>query len=376
MQIVETGILSHAEPGTARTALTFPSLVTLASGRLLATLRAGSTKDAADETIELHQSDDGGRTWRERQRLRFEGELAELGDARGTLKVCYLTALGPGRLIAAAMWIDRSTYPGQPLFNPATEGCLPMVILLADSHDDGASWTPWRAVPLPEEIGPASLTSPILKLPDGRLVLSVETNKQYHDSSQWYQRVVLVHSSDGGQSWGAPITAGQDPTGRIFNWDQRLGLAPDGRIGAFIWTYDSTTRAYRNVHRRISADGGQTWTEAADLGFADQAGRPAVLPDGRVVLPWVDRFGTRSIRVRLAPAIDAAFDPTSDVVLYALDQDGVRGADDSTGALLAEMSLWTFGLPYAESLPDGDVLVAYYAGTIAAMDIRWARLRI
>jgi hypothetical protein len=376
MKIVESGTLSQGEPGSPRAALTFPSLLVLGNGTLLATLRAGATKDAADETVELYHSDDGGRTWRERQRMAPPGELAEFGGARGTLKVCYLSALGPSHLIAAAMWVDRSTYPGQPLFNPATEGCLPMVILLADSYDDGASWTPWRAVPLPDDIGPASLTSPLLKLADGTLILSVETNKHYHDASPWFQRVVLIHSSDGGRSWGAPITAGQDPSGRIFNWDQRLGLAPDGRLGAFIWTYDSTARAYRNVHRRISADGGRTWSAAVDLGFADQAGRPAVLPDGRVVLPWVDRFGTRSIRARLAPAIDAPFDPAGEVVLYTLGQDAARGADDSTGALLAEMSLWTFGLPYAEPLPDGDVLVAYYAGTEAGMDIRWARLRV
>ena len=378
MKIVETGILSHGEPGTARAALTFPSVVALSSAPLLATLRAGSTKDAADETVELHRSDDGGRTWHELRRLSFDERVPSgPGGARGTLKVCYLTELAPGHLIAAAMWIDRTSYPGQPLFNPATEGCLPMFIVLADSHDEGATWTPWRVVPLPDEIGPASLTSPILKLPGGTLAMSIETNKHYHDDSKWYQRVVLIHSSDGGRTWTAPVTAGQDPTGRIFNWDQRLAVSPDGRVGAFVWTYDSAARAYRNIHRRISADGGRTWSEAEDLGFADQAGRPAILPDSRVVLPWVDRFGTHAIRARMAPAIDAAFDPASEVVLYVLDQASAPAPDDdSTGALLAEMSVWTFGLPYAEALPGGDVFVVYYAGSETTMDIRWARLRI
>jgi hypothetical protein len=188
--------------------------------------------------------------------------------------------------------------------------------------------------------------------------------------------VVLLHSSDGGHSWGAPITAGQDTSGRIFNWDQRLGVAPDGTVGAFVWTYDSAVHRYLNIQRRISADGGRTWSQADDLGFADQAGRPAVLPDGRVVLPWVDRFGTRSIRARLAPAIYEAFDPASEVVLYALDSSADSETNDDTGALLAEMALWTFGLPYAEALPNGDVLVVYYAGSAATMDIRWARLRV
>jgi hypothetical protein len=374
MEIVARGTLSRAEPGTSRAMLTFASIVALNRGGLLAALRAGSTKDAADEVIELYRSDDGGREWNVLRRLTFDGEI---NGARGTLKVCYLTELAAGRLLAAAMWIDRTTYPGQPLFNPDTEGCLPMSILLAESADDGATWTPWRLVPMPEEIGPASLTSPILQLADGTLALSIESNKQYDDASRWYQRVVLFLSRDGGQTWGAPISAGEDPSGRIFNWDQRMALAPDGRIGAFTWTYDSEIKRYLNMHRRISADGGASWSAHEDLGIADQAGRPAVLRDGRVILPWVDRFGTRTIRARMATAIDADFAPETDVVIYALGSDSARAAgSDTTGDLLVEMSLWIFGLPYAEALPDGDVLVAYYAGEAAALDIRWARLRV
>jgi hypothetical protein len=337
------------------------------------TVRAGSTKDGDDETIELYHSGDGGRVWEGPQQLAFEQAI---DGARGTLKVCYLSELAPGRLIAAAMWVDRQTYADLPLFNPETEGCLPMHILLADSADGGGSWSAWRRVALPADIGPASLTSPVLRLADGTLALSVETNKHYHDATPWLQRVVVLHSRDNGQSWGAPITAGQDPSGRIFNWDQRLGLAPDGRVGAFVWTYDSATGSYRNVHRRLSGDGGVSWTVAEDLGFPDQAGRPAILPDGRVLLPWVDRFGSRSIRARVAPAIDAPFDPASEVVLYELPGAASRDGGDSTGALLADMSIWTFGLPFAERLPDDDVLVVYYAGDGATLDIRFARLRL
>jgi hypothetical protein len=94
------------------------------------------------------------------------------------------------------------------------------------------------------------------------------------------------------------------------------------------------------------------------------------------VLPWVDRFGTRSIRARLADDIAGPFDPASEVVLYELDSTGPGARDDTTGALLAEMGLWTFGLPYALSLPGGDVLALYYAGGEGAMDIRWTRLEV
>ena len=370
MQIVDTGTVNECEPGTNRATLTFPTLVSLANGTLLATCRTGSAKDCDDETIEFCRSADHGATWSAPWR---PFEAPRLHGLRGSLKICYLTELAPFHLIAGFMWVDRQTYPGQGLFNADTEGCLPMVIMLSDSHDSGETWSPLREVPLPDEIGPPSLTNPILLLGDGSLAMSIESNKTYGDTSRWYQRVVMFHSGDAGQSWGPPVTAGFDPSGRIFNWDQRAGVAPDGRLVTYLWTYDTETGTYLNVHRRISADSGHTWSPAADLGFADQASHPAILPDGRVVLAWVDRFQTQSIRARLAPAIDAPFSPASEVLVYQ-HADGSAGDTDQAGAL--GLSVWSFGLPYAEALPNGEVLVVYYAGTDGAMDIRWARIRV
>jgi hypothetical protein len=370
MEIVATGLIGRAEPGTLRANLTFPSLTPLADGTILATLRAGDTKDSARERIELYRSRDGGASW---QGPEYPFVPPDIGGKAGTLKICYITELAPGRLLAAAMWIDRTTHPGQPLFNPDTEGCLPMLIVLADSADNGASWGSWRVVPMPDEIGPASLTSPLMRLADGRLAMSIETNKTYLDAGKWRQRAVFFHSADEGRSWSAPVSVAEDPTGRIFNWDLRCGVAADGAVVSFAWTYDSETARYLDIHRRVSRDGGASWSAPEPLGFADQAARPALLADGGVVLAWVDRFGTQSIRARYAPAVDAPFAAASEAVLYTHPRPDAGSAD--TGAMLASMELWSFGLPTAATLPDGDVLVAYYAGTAAALDVHWARLR-
>ena len=371
MEIVESGIIARSEAGTARAALTFPCLLSLSDGTLLATAHAGSTKDSADEAVEFYRSQDGGRTWSEARRPFGE---TEVNGVVGSLKTGYLTELEPGHLIASLMWVDRQTFPGMPLFNEETEGCLPMAIMLADSSDGGETWSPLRVVPIPASIGPPSLTSPVLKLADGTLALSIETNKQYLDSTKWYQRVVFFHSRDGGETWEDPVTAGEDPSGRIFYWDLRAGVAPDGRVGIFSWTYDSQLNKYLNIHRRISADGGRVWSSPEDLGFTDQAAHPAILADGRVVLAWVDRFGSESIRARQANAIDAPFDPDTEVAVY--EHQLAATATGNTGELLSDMKIWSFGLPYAEALPDGDVLVTYYAGTDASMDIHWSRLRL
>jgi hypothetical protein len=372
MKISDRGVLNCGEPGTRHATSTFPTITSLGDGTLLATYRVGTTKDSADETIELRRSDDGGRTWSDPVSP-FD---ATVNGTRGSLKLVYITPISEEHLIASALWVDREAFPGKPLFNDKTEGCLPMAILLSDSHDFGRTWTPWRVLPLPEEIGPPSLTSPLLRLPSGRLAVSIETNKSYENTSQWFQRVVYAYSADCGQTWGSPVTICQDPTARIFNWDQRAGVCPDGQLMTFTWTYDRETTCYLNVQRRLSRDEGVTWTAPDDLGFSDQPSRPAILPDGRVVIAWVDRFKSRSIRARLSRGIDAPFLPETEVVLYELEANipETAAGEGNTGDLLAEMSVWNFGLPFAEALPDGDVIVVYYEGTASSLKASWARL--
>ena len=141
-----------------------------------------------------------------------------------------------------------------------------------------------------------------------------------------------------------PRTTSQDPTGRIFNWDQRAGVATDGRLVTFTWTYDHDAARYANIHRRLSRDGGETWTEPEDLGFMDQPSHPAMLPDGRVVLAWVDRFGTRSIRARMAESVDAPFLEKTEVVLYQLGGDnGFERYENTRRASIGSLcvDLWT-----------------------------------
>ena len=59
MEIIETGMLVRGVQDTARAIMTFGHVVALADGALIATCRAGTTKDSADETIEFYRSRDG-----------------------------------------------------------------------------------------------------------------------------------------------------------------------------------------------------------------------------------------------------------------------------------------------------------------------------
>lgn len=224
-----------------------------------------------------------------------------------------------------------------------------------------------------DDIGPPSLTNPIVRMPDGRLIVSIETNKPYLDRSTWMQRVVHCESLDNGETWTLPRTVCADPSGTVFHWDQRLAADPTGTLAAFSWTYDKPANRYLPIRRHLSRDAGRTWVTDT-LGFADQPSHPAVFPDGRVVLAWVDRYGTRSIRARYAHSLDGDFAQSTEIVLYEVAKEARR--TENTAGMLTDMGLWTFGLPYAEALPGGDALVVYYAGVEGCMDVRWARLRI
>lgn len=371
MRITGCGILNPAQPGTRRAAATFPNVTALPDSSLLASYRVGSTKDCSDETIELRRSLDFGETWTEP----LSPFNAIIEKRYGSLKCVYITRLAEDHLLGCGLWVDREAYPGQPLFHPETEGCLPMAIVLSDSHDFGRTWSPLRTVPVTKDLGPPSLTSPVLQLSNGELAISIETNKNYLDRSKWYQRVVYLFSRDEGMTWSAPYTVSQDPEGRVYYWDQRAAVAPDGRVVTFSWTYDRVLKTYLTIQRRISCDAGRSWSAPFDLGFTDQPSRPALLPDGRVVLAWVDRYGTRSIRARVADTLEAAFEPRTEIMIHTPESQR-SGSLGGVGELLAEMGLWTYGLPYLEPLPNGEVMVVYYAGNEVGLDIRWARLSI
>jgi hypothetical protein len=367
MKLLGQGVVSAPEPGTARAVAKQCHLAGYPDGEILATYRLGASSDSEQGNAEIRRSTDGGRTWSAPE----TPWPTSFGGRRGTLYAPSLTVLGGEHLLACVLWVDRDAFPGREIFNPETEGCLPMKILLADSWDRGRTWTELREVAVPDDVGPPSLTSPIRRLHSGRLLLSIESNKPYLDTSRWYQRVVYLYSSDDGVSWTRPVTSCQDPTGRIRNWDQRVNVAPDGRLVTYTWTYDSELVRYEDIHRRISRDEGVSWTGPVPLGITDQAGHPAVLSDGRVVLAWTDHFETFSLRARVARSIDDGFDPSTEVVLHqakaAMAGEGTDGGD----ALLA-MASWTFGSPFALPLADGTVLVSAYVGrTDAAVGISW-----
>ncbi len=89
MRIAAAGILNRGVVGTERAIATFPAVTALLNRRLIASYRIGSTKDSADETVELRFSQDLGETWTEP--IRPFSTTVEC--VSGSLRVVYITEL-------------------------------------------------------------------------------------------------------------------------------------------------------------------------------------------------------------------------------------------------------------------------------------------
>ena len=156
-----------------------------------------------------------------------------------------------------------------------------------------------------------------------------------------------------------------------FQLGSAHGAAPDGNTSAsFTWTYDKPANRYLNVQRRLSRDEGRTWTCARRPGFCRSAlASGAFLPDGGLCWPG----STASDRARSARAWR---DVGSDRAVSAgignrhlgkprpQRETGVHRRNARRYGVVEFRSL-----PFAETLPNGEVIVLYYAGGPGAMQV-------
>jgi len=374
MRILERGIIFDASsaPPEARFC-TFPSLARLDDGGLVVSFRTGSAKDSADEDSRVMASDDDGRTW--------QGVFAGFGDlppGRGRARCLGITAASGGKLLGSLGWMDRSD-PSLPMFNPATEGILPTRVLLVESADGGRSWSRGQEVSLAPHAGNAT-TGSILILRDGRLALPYEAWKSYQDAGPGRHHASLRISADRGATWPELAIVAHDPDGRVLYWDQRVCVAPDtGQLLAMFWTHDRQAGRDMDIHIgwSLTTDGRQ-WSQPVSTGIAGQICAPLALGGGRVFAAYVHRHHPPSLRAILSDDFGRTWTAGEELVFYEKErgtESGMAGSRDF-GDYWADMSIWTFGHPAPALLPNGDIMVAYYAGNETAMGIHWVRIAL
>lgn len=349
-----------------------PQCCVLPSGRWLVAFRGAPTKNSVgDQHTLLTRSDDAGVTWL----APVEPWRPPIRSGRaGAFRAAGLTSLGGDGVLAVLYWVDVSD-PDRPFFNEATEGLLDSRIMLSRSHDGGLTWSePEYADTAPFDI-PTPTTGPVLKMPDGQLVLQFETNKHYDDPEPWRHKSVLMFSTDGGRTWPRHTLAGHDPDGRLFYWDQRPAVLSGGRLLDVFWTFDRQTGQYLAIHARESLDAGRSWSDLWDTGVPGQPAPPVELTDGRLVMVYVDRTAAPAICVRMSGDGGRSWPAETQAVIHEARHPQSFNKSTMQDAW-AEMARFSLGLPHTSALPGNRVLVVYYSGADTDhTDIHWAVLR-
>jgi len=372
MQIIARGIACPSQAGTDRQSCAFPGIAALPGGRWLCGVRAACAKGDRDQKVLLTYSDDQGKHWSEPY---APFTPPRLDGRKGTFRTCYVTGLKDGTVIAALSWVDL-THPELPFFNETTEGLIDTQIFLSRSVDGGLTWFAPVHLPAKPFAVPVPLTGPILKLHNGDLACQFELNKHYEDTTPWHHSSVMLISSDGGRTWPTPSICSSDPANRFFYWDQRPNVLADGTVLDTFWTYDNKEAKYLNIHARQSQDHGRTWSALWDTGIPGQPGQPVSTPDGGITLVYVDRTGAPAIRMRKSLDGGKTWPETTQISLYETGGQTQTEKKNAMQDAWSEMAKFSVGLPAATALPDGDILVVFYAGPQTDItSIHWVRVR-
>jgi hypothetical protein len=377
MNVLDRGLIydATARPAHQRIAF-FTSLCALRSGALLAAFQVGSVKHSPDSTLRVCRSTDGGRTWSD---LPSRFQTARDG-VPGSLSAPAIVETEPGRLLLVATWLDRRD-PARPLFDPVTEGILHTCIVLAESSDDGTTWSDWRELPTPGLSG-CSTTGPIILWPDSTLACAFESFKAYDDPRPGRHAAWLVVSKDGGRTFSGPQLVAQHPEHKVYYWDQRLCAgATAGEFIALFWTHDLEQKQDRTVSfRRGWLDEGHLRTEPIiDTTIPGQISQPFLLDDGRLLAFVVDRNRPGTMTLWCSRDGGQTWPTTDRLVVHTHDERAAtsQGSENiDFKQYWEDMGKWSFGHPALVPLGQETVIAAFYAGTPDAMSIHWARISI
>jgi hypothetical protein len=145
MKVEAQGIICDtSKRSDAQKAASFVTLCATESGTIFCVFQVGPVKNAASSSLLVYRSRDRGCSWQEMS-FRFE---TKMGGVPGSFSSGQIVETEPGKLLLIATWFDRSR-PGQPFFDPVTEGILPTKQLMAFSTDEAETWSEWQILPTP-----------------------------------------------------------------------------------------------------------------------------------------------------------------------------------------------------------------------------------
>ena len=148
------------------------------------------------------------------------------------------------------------------------------VLTLAQSTDNGASWSPLGTAAT-RPVASSDLDNPYpLQLPGGRILLAYRNHDKNGDAYTAF-RITLSCSDDGGSTWVFLSDAATMPGGDIGIWEPLLRNAADGSLQLYYSKENSLDD--QDSIERVSTDGGATWGDEMTISGSDITARDGML---------------------------------------------------------------------------------------------------
>ena len=363
MEIIDQGII----PFQQNRGTYCPSMTQLCDGSFLASQDVGATLGSCDHSIEILRSRDG-RTWKSQGIL--PGGTA---DDQWFYRVPDLEQLPDGRVVMRA---TRFEVADSAIFDPDEQAALRGQALLYWSEDQGHTWSDPQIVPVslpPERYTWNGAGARLLCLSATRWMYSLETFRPRGSNGPLDQKAIAVFSGDQGKTWGELTTVADDPSGRLYWWDQMNSRLPDGRIYTMLWTHVHGTSDDLPVHWIVSEDEGRTWSKPEPTNIRGQVCSPIPLPDGRVAAIYNYRHAPQGIRVALSRDL-SGFDLDTELVVFNANAEATLGQPDHEDFLAEHLQIG-FGKPSAILLDDGTLLAYFWCTSEGVTHTRWVRVQ-
>ena len=371
IEIADSGVIYiNSNPGYEYCFACHSHLVELGPQELFCGFQRGQALYSVDSRLLQARSTDGGRNWK------TEGLMIDPAGDDGVYSYHgpMLTRLADATLIANATRWDRSD-PNKPLFNEKTGGIVPADTVLFRSTDNGASWSDFEVVQMPEGMV-LTPSSPIVVLSDGRWMLPTDQWHAYDEPGPYKPRTVGLFSTDNGQSWGDPVTFGVSNTAGVGHWHGRINRLRDDRLFTLFWTANMKTEAAMPHHYCAGSPDGREWSMPAATNIPGQTNWPVDLGDGRMAVIY-------TVRETHPPGFYAAVSEDGGKTWDLEDQVHVWDATgrDKIGITLTDHyprshDTISFGAPTSTVLADGDIFCTFWCTEVATTHIRYARLKV
>ncbi len=336
---------------------TFPGIVQLPDGELVAMFCIGQAFDAADTRTYVSRSSDEGRTWSEPVRLSPTEQVPEESESMKPL------LLRDGTMLATGYAFARPT-PLTPVVDPETFELLKLRNKASISTDGGRSWSEPHYFDI--EGQPLEMSGPCIELSSGRILGATapfHLRKEGH--AGW-----IVASDDKGRTWRQLSEFYCSPGGNVSTWECRLCELSPGRVAVIAWAYDNVSGKNLDNIFALSDDGGERF-RVIDTHVHGQASNVLGLGGEKVLTIHAHREEPVGLVVRRVDLSGGSFAIEEELDLL---QDAALGSDSAD--IRKQFGSLKFGQPSLLKLAGGGILAACWSFENSQYVIKGFRLSV